>query len=208
MFKVAFTQLISHIQGQNTWAAGLLLPHVGQVIEFNVSLFSQRLTVLENGQLVASGEIAEPDAVVKLMPTTLLRLLAKDESAKSQINMTGDTALASTVAKIFANMRWDAADDLSQVVGDIPAEQISQFSKAAASSIVETGKNASSMVTEYLQEEAMVIVKPRHIETFNNAVDTLRADTGRLEKRIEKLNKKVHQSLAAKAAPSDTTKAS
>jgi ubiquinone biosynthesis protein UbiJ len=208
MFKVAFTQLLSHIQDQNTWAAALLLPHVGQVIEFSVSVLSQRFTVLENGQLVASGETAEPDATVKLMPTTLLRLLAKDEAAKSQITITGDSALASTVAKMFANMRWDATDDLSKVIGDVPAEEISRFSKAAASSAVETSKNAASMVSEYLQEETMVIVKPRHIETFNDSVDTLRGDTARLEKRIEKLNKKIQQSLAVNTVPLDSTKAS
>jgi len=52
--------------------------------------------------------------------------------------------------------------------------------------------NVAEMFAEYWQEEDPLIAKKRHVETFTHAVDDARDDTERLEKRLEKLNKKIH----------------
>ena len=50
------------------------------------------------------------------------------------------------------------------------------------------------MASEYWQEEKPLIAKKRHVEQFNNDVDTLRADVERTEKRLEKLTAKIKAS--------------
>ncbi len=201
MFKVAFTQLFMHLQSQNTWAEALLMPHAGQTIKFDLIILSERFNVLENGQLIVSGKTQSPDAIVTITPTTLLRLAAKDEAARSQIDITGDSALATTVAKVLMNMRWDITDDLSKLVGDIPAQSIANLAQKITTEVKETSINATSMITEYLHEEAMVLAKQRHVDAFNASVDTLRSDTARLEKNIAKLEKQLKQPLAAANKP-------
>jgi ubiquinone biosynthesis protein UbiJ len=117
-----------------------------------------------------------------------LRLLAKDEAAKLQIRVDGDTHLATDLGKVLSNLRWDYSDDLSKVVGDIPAHKIDQAGRHAVSSVKNTGINLAHMLSEYWQEEQPLIAKQRHVEQFNTDVDTLRADVERFEKRLAKLS--------------------
>jgi ubiquinone biosynthesis protein UbiJ len=187
MVKVALTQLLNHLQTQNTWAAPLLYPFAGQSIGFEVSAFRQQFNVLEDGRLTIAGETSTPDTVVTMMPSTLLRLMAKDESAKSQIKITGDASFASVIAKVLNNIRWDYTDDLSHLIGDIPAENISQFAKKSFFHVKEASDNAKEMVIEYLQEESPVLAKKRHVTEFNEAVDILNSDVARLEKKLNQL---------------------
>jgi ubiquinone biosynthesis accessory factor UbiJ len=125
----------------------------------------------------------------------LLRLLAKDEAANRQINIEGDAHLAAELAKVFSNMRWDYEDDLSNLIGDIPANKIGTFARDAASSVKETSVNLAEMLSEYWQEEMPLIAKKRHVEQFNAEVDTLGADVARFEKKLAKLTKNIKANL-------------
>jgi ubiquinone biosynthesis protein UbiJ len=187
MFKSASTRLLQHLIAQNQWAHALLQPFAGKSVKFDFKLIEASLVILENGDLAMGGETATPDAVVTISPSTLLRLLAKDEAAKLQISVEGDTHLATELAKVFSNMRWDYEDDLSKIVGDIPASKFGQLLRQTSGQIKDTGTNLGEMLFEYWQEEKPIIAKKRHVEQFNQAVDTLRADVDRLEKRFDKL---------------------
>jgi ubiquinone biosynthesis protein UbiJ len=188
MFKSISTRVLQHLITQNSWANEILQPFAGKSVLFNIALFNTTLVILENGSLAIAGEANIPDANVTIPPSLLLRLLAKDETARMQIDIEGDTHLAAELAKVLTNMRWDYEEDLSKVVGDVPAYKIGQFTRQAAASVKDTGINLASMLSEYWQEENPLIAKKRHVEQFNSEVDTLRADTERLEKRLAKLS--------------------
>jgi len=148
------------------------------------------VVILENGSLAIAGETNVADAIVTIPPSLLIRLIAKDESAKMQISIDGDTYLASELAKVFANMHWDYEDDLSKIVGDIPANKIGSITREAVYSVKETSINLAEMLSEYWQEENPMIAKKRHVEEFNAQVDTIRADVARFEKKLAQyLNK-------------------
>ena len=141
--------------------------------------------------MAIAGETSIPDAKVTIPPSLLLRLIAKDEAAKLQIKIEGNTHFATELAKVFSNMRWDYEDDLSKLVGDIPANKIGQLGRNAAKTVQETSINLAEMFSEYWQEEKPMIAKKRHIEQFNAQVDTLRADVARFEKKLAKLTQKL-----------------
>lgn len=203
MLKALSTRLLQHLISQNTWASNLLQPFAGQSIQINVSFISASLVILENGNLVIAGETNIPDATVTIPPSLLLRLLAKDETANRQINIEGDTKLVAELAKVFSNMRWDYEDDLSNLIGDIPANKIGTFARNAANSAKETSINIAEMLSEYWQEEMPLIAKKRNVEHFNSEVDNLRADVARFEKKLTKLTK----SLSNTATESNTNSA-
>lgn len=190
MLKALSTRLLQHLISQNSWASHLLKPFAGRSIQINVSFISASLVILENGNLAMAGETNVPDAVVTTPPSLLLRLLAKDEAANRQINIEGDAHLATELAKVFSNMRWDYEDDLSNLIGDIPANKIGTFARDAANSVKETSVNLAEMLSEYWQEEKNIIAKKRHVEQFNADVDTLKSDIARFEKRMQKLGSK------------------
>jgi ubiquinone biosynthesis protein UbiJ len=181
------TRLLQHLIDQNSWAHALLQPFSGKSLRINFILAEATLVILENGNLAMAGKTNIPDASVTIPPSLLVRLLAKDESAKLQIAVEGDTHLAAELAKVFTHMRWDYEDDLSRVIGDIPAGKFGQLLRQTTHTIKETGTNLGEMLFEYWQEEKPLIAKKRHVEQFISQVDTLRADVDRLEKRLAKL---------------------
>lgn len=192
MLKALSTQVIQHLLAQNTWSAPLLQPFAGQSVQLNFVLFKTSLVILENGSLAIAGETGVPDAGITIPPSLLLRLMAKDDSARLQIKVEGDTHLATALAKVLSNMRWDYEDDLSRLIGDVPANKIGEFTRQAASTAKDTATNLAEMLSEYWQEENPMLAKKRHIEQFNTDVDALRADVERFEKRLNKLAGKIN----------------
>ncbi|MFA7349649.1 MAG: SCP2 sterol-binding domain-containing protein [Methylotenera sp.] len=189
MFKQISTRLLQHLIAQNSWANELLQPFAGKSVQLNIALVNTSLVILENGSLAIAGDTNVPDATITIAPSLLLRLIAKDEAAKLQIKIEGDTHLATELAKVFSNMRWDYEDDLSKIVGDVPAYKLGELGRQAVNTVKETGINLTEMLSEYWQEEKPMIAKKRHVEQFNAEVDILRADVERLEKRLNKLAK-------------------
>ncbi len=191
MLKIALASFLQHIQSQNTWAQALLQPHAGKSILVDAILAKAHWVILETGEFTLAGETTTPDATISTTPSNLLRLAAQDDNAKENIHIAGDTALASALANVMSKLRWDIADDLSNVIGDVASEKLVVGANQVRSSVHETSQNLGEMLNEYLVEEAMLIAKPAHVEAFNTAVDTLKADTARLTKRIEQLQHKL-----------------
>lgn len=187
MLKSLSTKLLQHLAAQNAWASPILKPYAGKSVSIDCVLFKTDLVIVEDGTLVSAGETNVADATVHIPPSLLPRLLAKDEAAKLQIRIEGDTELAATLAKVFAEMRWDYEEDLSKIVGDVPAYKIGELARSSSQTIKQTAVNLAEMLNEYWQEEKPTLAKKRHVEQFNNEVDILRADVERMEKRLNKL---------------------
>lgn len=190
MLKVLSTHIIQHLLAQNAWSAPMLQPFAGQSVQLDFVLFRTALVILENGSLAIAGETNVPDATITMPPSLLARLLAKDEAARMQIRIDGDTHLATAVGKVLSHIRWDYEDDLSRVTGDVSAGQIGEFTRQTVSTVKDTISNLAAMLAEYWQEEKPMLAKKRHVEQFITDVDTLRADVERLEKRLDKLARK------------------
>lgn len=187
MFKPLATRFLQHLTNQNNWSRAHLISFAGKVIQFDVALMKTNLLILEDGSLAIAGDTAVPDATIHLPPSLALRLLAKDEAAKTQIKIDGDTHLATELSKVLQLMRWDIEEDLSHVVGDIAAHKIGATSHNIVQEAKQQSIHLAEMLAEYWQEEKNVLAKKRHVEQFNTAVDMLRGDVARFEKRLEKL---------------------
>ena len=199
MFKQLATQLLQHLLSQNTWAFTALKPFAGKSVQFCITPINASLVILESGSLalagnVMSGEANVADATVTISPTVVLRLIARDDTAKIHINIAGDTHLVAELSHVLQNISWDYEEDLSKLTGDVTAHKLGQWGREAASGIKKQSINIAEMVSEYWQEEKPLIAKKRHVEQFNNDVDTLRADVERTEKRLEKLTAKIKAS--------------
>ncbi|HEY0269326.1 MAG TPA: SCP2 sterol-binding domain-containing protein [Methyloradius sp.] len=187
MLKPILTRLLNHLITQNSWARAELTPFAGKSVRFNMPPINASLTILEDGGLTMAGDANQADATVTLSLPIALRLLAKDETAAKHAQLEGDTELAMTLSKVMQNLEWEYEEDLSQVIGDIPANKIATFGRETAAGIKKQSLNAADMLAEYWQEEQPMIAKKRHVEKFVTDVDTLREDAERLGKRFEKL---------------------
>lgn len=195
MVKHILTRLLNHLVNQNAWAKEQLAPHGGKSVCFNIPPVRATLTVLEDGGLAMAGDSATADATVTIPLPVALRLLANDESATTLSTLEGDTELATTLAKVLRGMHWEYEEDLSRIIGDAPAHEISEFGRKTVAGVKKQTLNVAGMFTEYWQEEQPLIAKKRHVMQFVQDVDTLRDDTERLEKRLDKLAEKINAPL-------------
>ena len=194
MLKPLATRFLQHLTNQNNWSREYLLPFAGKVVQFEIAFVKTNLLILEDGSLSIAGETATPEANIHAPPSLVLRILAGDETAKTQIKIDGDTHLAAEFGKVLALMRWDVEEDLSKVVGVIAANKTVIGAKKVAQEAKKQSINLAEMLTEFWQEERPILAKKRHINQFNQEVDTLRSDLARCEKRLQKLSKKLNES--------------
>ena len=193
MVKHILTRLLNHLVNQNAWAREQLVPHGGKSVCFHIPPVRAVVTVLEDGGLAMAGSAAVPDATVTVPAPIALRLLANDESATTLATLEGDTELAASLARVLRGMHWDYEEDLSTLIGDAPAHEISKFGRKTVSEVKKQSRNVAEMLVEYWQEEQPLIAKKRHVMRYLEEVDALRDDTDRLEKRLEKLAEKLAQ---------------
>ena len=195
MFKPLITRFLQHITTQNNWSRPYLASFSGKVVQFDFTIIKTNLAILEDGSLSIAGETAVADAVVHIAPSLALRILAKDESAKTQISIDGDTHLATELSKILQQMHWDIEEDLSHVIGDIAASKLGETSKKILHESKAKTIHLAEMLNEYWQEEKPMLAKKRHVELFNNDVDLLKSDAARFEKKLQKLTKLATKSI-------------
>jgi ubiquinone biosynthesis protein UbiJ len=194
MLKPLATRFLQHITNQNNWSREHLIGFAGKVVQFDIALIKTNLLVLEEGSLSIAGETAAPEAIIYIPPSLALRILAGDESAKTQIKIDGNAHFATELSKVLQLMRWDIEEDLSKVIGDIAANKTVTASRKIFDETKKQTINLAEMLSEFWQEEKPILAKKRHVEQFNQDVDTLRSDVSRFEKRLEKLSKKLNES--------------
>ena len=125
------------------------------------------------------------DAEIKLTISSAIELMRGNK--KAHIEIKGDIDFATLISKALKDIEWDYEDDLSKLIGDIPAYQLSKLGKKIVQSTKETSFNIADTFKEYWLEEKPLIAKKRLVEQFNKEVDNLRFDVDRLEQRLKKL---------------------
>jgi ubiquinone biosynthesis accessory factor UbiJ len=194
MFKFLAAEFLQHLTHQNNWSRRHLIAFAGKVLQFDIAFIKTNLLILEDGSLGVAADNAVADAIIHIPPSLALRLIAKDEAAKMLIKIDGDAHLATELGKVLQLIRWDAEEDLSKIIGDIPANKIASISKKSAETAKTQMINLAEMLAEYWQEEKLILAKKWQVEQFNADVDALRSDCARLEKRLKKLTKNRQES--------------
>jgi len=180
---------LNHLLTQQPWATERLKAFAGQGVEFRCPPFPDlRLRITDGGLLDRAQAEAASALVVKLTPGALPFLLARDETARKQVEIEGSADLASAVDYLFRNLTWDVEEDLSRVFGDIVAHRLASGGTAFAAWQREAALRLAENLVEYWTEEQPLLARPADVENFCSNVDTLRDDVARLEKRIEHLS--------------------
>ena len=180
---------INHVLVNEDWARVKLLPFVGQSALIEASPLKLTFTIAAAG-LFESGSNPNqvPSVVITLPDSTAVKFITGDSAAVfSAARISGSADFAEALAFVVRNLKWDVEADLARLIGDIPAHRaISAFSgfiewqKVGALNI---GRN----VKEYVTDESSQLIPQDEIEAFGQAVNILRDDLERLEKRIARL---------------------
>jgi ubiquinone biosynthesis protein UbiJ len=178
---------LNHLLTQNSWALHRLAPFAGMTARFDIAPFSFAYTILEDGSLQSVEAATEADALCVIAPSLLPRLALNDEKAHNEIRSEGNAGLLTEIFFLSRNLRWDAAEDLSEITGDIAAERIVHYAQSAQQLLHDAAVNLAKAASEYLTEESPLLAKPQQVSAFMQQVDMLRDDVARLEQRIGRL---------------------
>ncbi len=182
---------LNHLLGAEAWARDKLKPYAGQCIEFrSAPLPALRLDVLDTGLLRAAAKDAAPNLVVTIGPAALPAALRGEDALMREIGIEGNADLAGTVQYLFRHLRWDIAEDLSKVFGDVLAQRMVSEGKRFAAWNREAAEKLAQNFAEYWVEEQPLLARPVDVSQFLADVDQLRDDLARLEKRIQSLSGK------------------
>lgn len=190
MFVQPSAAALNHLLAQNSWAQPRLLRFAGKTVRFHVAPFSFAYLILSDGSLQATDSKASSDVTVNIAPALLPRLLVKDPAAYTAMSSSGDASLLAEIFYLSRNLRWDAAQDLSQVTGDIAAERMVQTVQTTREHLSDSVLHFSQAAAEYWTEERPLLAKPDQLAEFAVCVDTLRDDVARLAARLQSLSKK------------------
>ena len=135
---------------------------------------------------------APHDAIVTGGPLSLLALLGHAPEAvlqRGDVRIDGDAELAQKFRELALLLRPDLEEELSLVLGDVPAHQLGRFARAALGWTRKAATTTVRNVAEYLGHERQDLVPRSEAEQFLQGVDTVREDVDRLAARIDLLTR-------------------
>jgi ubiquinone biosynthesis accessory factor UbiJ len=186
----ALVRALNHLLQGQPWLRERLQPHAGRACLLEVFPFTLRLRIGLDGSLVLENAETPTDCEIRLSPVALARLLAGDERARGDIALVGDAALAAALSGVLQELRWDAEEDLSHLVGDIAARRMVQAAHRAAGWPATAARSAAANLSEYLMEERPMLARKDDVVRWAQEVDALRDAAERLEKRVLNLEQR------------------
>ena len=186
---VTAVRLLNHLLDGQPWLREGLIPFSGCAVRVEVAPVLLILTVDPDGVLAMGNEDAQPDVIVRLSLLTLMRLAGGDDAARVAVEVSGDSALAAVIAGMLRELRWDAEEDLSKLIGDIAAHRLVQAGRSFSAWQREVAVNLAEGAAEFWTEEQPLLPSQQAAAQWSNAVDEMRDAAERLEKRIERLSR-------------------
>jgi len=177
-------QLCAELAGRR-----LLVAVTGLQVLVESTGVSLRLSVVSPHALVS----APPEATVTGGPLSLLALSGSDPEAviqRGDVRIEGDAELAQKFRELALLLRPDLEEELSLVLGDVPAHQVGRLARALVGWTQRAATTTVHNVAEYLGHERRDLVPRSEADSFLRGVDSLREDVDRLAARIDLLNRR------------------
>ena len=171
----------------------------GRTVAVAISGSNQRILVESTGLSLklravtaASPAFTRPDATITGGPFSLLALSGPAPEAvlqRGDVRIDGDAELAQKFRELALLLRPDLEEELSMVVGDVPAHQLGRFARAAFGWTRKAALTTVRNAAEYLGHERRDLIPRSEADQFLQGVDTLREDVDRLAARIDLLTR-------------------
>ncbi|MDO8371740.1 MAG: hypothetical protein Q7T39_07390 [Polaromonas sp.] len=117
--------LLNHVLMQEKEAQNRLLRKKGSVVHVRWGVFALDLLITPAGLVDRAPATARPDlllAVAAESPGVVLQSVLAGKAPPVKIE--GDVQLAAELGWLADNLRWDVEEDLSRLIGDVPAHTL------------------------------------------------------------------------------------
>jgi ubiquinone biosynthesis protein UbiJ len=150
-----------------------------------------RLRVSSTGQTLAvTRDDAPADAVISGGVLSLLALTGESAQAviqRGEVSISGDSELAQSFRELAQRLRPDPEEELSLLIGDVPAHQIARLARLAGAFGMRAADTTLRNLAEYWAHERGDLVSRNEGEQFLRGVDALREGVDRLQARLDLL---------------------
>jgi ubiquinone biosynthesis protein UbiJ len=178
---------INHLLGQASWAREKLVPFAGHAAQIKLPPFEAAFLIGPDGCISAPAPEANLEVSISLPAATPLLALQGKDAVMRAARIEGSAEFAEALGFVIRNLRWDAEEDLSTIVGDIAAHRIVTGTKEFLGWQQQAAQNLAANLAEYFTEEQPLIARRADIAEFTSNIDGLRDDVARLEKRLQRL---------------------
>lgn len=127
---------LNHVLMQEKQAQDRLQRQKGQIVRLKLGVFLLDLMVTPAGLLDLAPSAAKPDLVLTVPMDSPQALIQAVMTGKPPpVSIEGDVQLAAEVGWLADNLRWDVEEDLSRIIGDVPAHAMADAARRLASSL-------------------------------------------------------------------------
>ena len=116
---------LNHVLLQETQAQERLIRQKGRVVHMQCGLFAIDLIVTPAGLTDRAPASSPPDLVLSVVSESPLAVVQSVLAGTAPtVKIEGDVQLAAEIGWLAENLRWDAEEDLSRLIGDAPAHAL------------------------------------------------------------------------------------
>lgn len=152
----------------------------------------------QEGIQVMQSFDGEVDATIVGTPFALLRMKlderGRDTLFQGDVEIKGDLRTGQAFNRLLESIDINWEEHLSHVVGDVVAHGIGGKLRDLLNWGKESGQRLRDDVADYLHEESRDLPVRDEVDGFMQQVDEIRSDVERLEMRVLRLKKKIHES--------------
>ena len=127
---------LNHVLMQEKEAQDRLARKKGSVLHIRWGLFALDLLITPAGLLDKASTATKPDLLVAVAVDSPMALLQSAMAGKSPpVKIEGDVQLAAELGWLAENLRWDFEEDLSRVLGDVPAHAMAEAARRVGQAV-------------------------------------------------------------------------
>ena len=176
-------------------SAQLLAKLEGRVIALDIESLEGRLYLLPRRDRVSIvvDHDQSPDVIIEGGLLAYVRGATASvmgaTNPEQLLDISGDAHSVAVMRDFLRSLQPDFEEQLSLLIGDIPARHASNQVQSFAEWAKQVGQSIAVNTGEYLTEEKQLLVLRSRIERFFIAVNQLRNDAEQLARRLETLEK-------------------
>lgn len=172
------------------WAQHRLSPYAGKSLRFSLGAWSFNVTIGSEGALRLSDSAVVPDVSISLPPGRRAELMALWRARRlseigSVMHIQGEAGLAQLVSDLARDLRWDAEEDLSRIVGDVAALRMLGGLRALGDGVRMATRHGQENIAEYLGEESGLLVQRGAFDAWRGRIGGLSARLDALDRRMD-----------------------
>ena len=188
MIEAPALGILNHLLGQSAWARARLAPFAGRQACFVMPPLRLAFAVAADGLFQPAAADAESDVTVTLPADSPLKALHGMNGVMAAAHVVGNAEFATELSFVLRNLRWDAEEDLSRLVGDIAAHRLVGAASAFVDWQKRSAENLARNLSEYLSEEAGVLTPSRELAQMRDDLEDLERRLTALAVRVGRLS--------------------